>query len=203
MPIFRRSRTDSDDRLVVAGLGNPGERYANTRHNAGALVIEELLKRANAKLKSHKSGTLVAETVLAQHKVTLARTTSYMNESGQPLGQLMRFYKIDPSQLIVVHDEIDIPFSEVRIKVDGGTAGHNGVKSIVNHLGTKDFTRVRLGVGRPRGSREAVNHVLNGFSAAERKELPFLIGRGADAVERIIEVGLERAMNEVNTRADR
>jgi PTH1 family peptidyl-tRNA hydrolase len=202
VPIFRRSRSDSDERLIVAGLGNPGERYANTRHNAGALVIEELLNRANAKLKSHKSGTLVAETVVAQHKVTLARTTSYMNESGRPLGQLMRFYKTDPSQLIVVHDEIDIPFSEIRIKIDGGTAGHNGLKSIVNHLGTKDFIRVRLGVGRPRGSREAVDHVLNGFSADERRELPFFIGRGAHAVERIIEVGLERAMNEVNTRAD-
>jgi PTH1 family peptidyl-tRNA hydrolase len=201
MPLFRRSRGHSDGRFVVAGLGNPGERYANTRHNAGALVIGELLKRTNAKLKSHKSGTLVAEIVLAQHKVTLARTTSFMNQSGRPLGQLMRFYKTDPSQLIVIHDEIDIPFAEVRIKLGGGTAGHNGLKSVVNHLGTKDFVRVRLGVGRPRGSREAVNHVLNGFSAAERKELPFLIGEGADAVERIIEVGLERAMNEVNTRA--
>jgi peptidyl-tRNA hydrolase, PTH1 family len=201
MPLFRRSRGHSDGRFVVAGLGNPGERYANTRHNAGALVIGELLKRTNAKLKSHKSGTLVAEIVLAQHKVTLARTTSFMNQSGRPLGQLMRFYKTDPSQLIVIHDEIDIPFAEVRIKLGGGTAGHNGLKSVVNHLGTKDFVRVRLGVGRPRGSRETVNHVLNGFSAAERKELPFLIGEGADAVERIIEVGLERAMNEVNTRA--
>jgi peptidyl-tRNA hydrolase, PTH1 family len=202
MPLFRRSRDDSDERLVVAGLGNPGERYANTRHNAGALVIEELLERANAKLKSHKSGTLVAEIVLAQHKVTLARTTSYMNESGRSLGQLTRFYKVEPSRLIVVHDEIDIPFSEIRIKMGGGTAGHNGLKSIVNHLGTKDFIRVRLGVGRPRGSREAVDHVLDGFSSAERKELPFLIGRGADAVERIVEVGLERAMNEVNTRVE-
>jgi peptidyl-tRNA hydrolase, PTH1 family len=202
MPLFRRSRADSDERFVVAGLGNPGDRYANTRHNTGARVIEELVERANAKLKSHKSGTLVAEIVLAQHKVTLARTTSYMNESGRPIGQLMRFYKTDPSQLIVVHDEIDIPFAEIRIKVGGGTAGHNGLKSIVNHLGTKDFIRVRLGVGRPRGSRETVDHVLNGFSPAERKELPFFIGRGADAVERIIEAGLERAMNEVNTRAD-
>jgi PTH1 family peptidyl-tRNA hydrolase len=202
MPLFRRSRPDSNDRFVVAGLGNPGERYANTRHNAGALVIEELLKRTNSKLKSHKSGTLVAEVLLAQEKVTLARPTSYMNESGRPLGQLMRFYKVDPSRLIVVHDEIDIPFAQVRIKLGGGTAGHNGLKSIVNHLGSKDFIRVRLGMGRPRGSSDAANHVLDGFSAAERNELPFMIGRGADAVERIIEVGLERAMNEVNTRAE-
>lgn len=202
MGIFRRSRADSDDRLVVAGLGNPGERYAGTRHNAGAMVIEELLRRTNSKLKSHKSGTLIAEVVIAQHKVTLARTTSYMNESGRPLGQLMRFYKVEPSHLVVVHDEIDIPFGEVRIKREGGTAGHNGLKSIVSHLGTKDFARVRLGVGRPRGAGDAVGHVLDGFSGAERKELPLLISEGADAVERIIEVGTERAMNEVNTRAD-
>jgi len=202
MPIFRRSRADSDDRLVVAGLGNPGERYANTRHNTGAMVIGELLERTNSKLKSHKSGCLIAEVVIGEHKVSLARTTSYMNESGRPLGQLMRFYKIEPSHLIVVHDEIDIPFGDVRIKHDGGTAGHNGLKSIVNHLGTKEFIRVRLGVGRPRGREDAVGHVLDGFSTAERKELPFLIGEGADAVERIIVVGLERAMNEVNTRAD-
>jgi len=201
MSIFRRSRAESDDRLVVAGLGNPGERYASTRHNTGAMVIDELLKRTNSKLKSHKSGTVVAEVVLGPRKVTLARTTSYMNESGRPLGQLMRFYKIVPSQLIVVHDEIDIPFGEIRIKVDGGTAGHNGLKSIVNHLGTKEFVRVRLGVGRPRGRSDAVNHVLDGFSGAERKELPFLVSGGADAVERIVEVGVERAMNEVNTRA--
>jgi len=202
MPIFRRSRADSDDRLVVAGLGNPGERYANTRHNTGAMVIGELLERTNSKLKSQKSGCLIAEVVIGEHKVSLARTTSYMNESGRPLGQLMRFYKIEPSHLIVVHDEIDIPFGDVRIKHDGGTAGHNGLKSIVNHLGTKEFIRVRLGVGRPRGREDAVGHVLDGFSTAERKELPFLIGEGADAVERIIVVGLERAMNEVNTRAD-
>jgi peptidyl-tRNA hydrolase, PTH1 family len=202
MSIFRRSRTEPDGRLVVAGLGNPGERYAATRHNTGVMVLAELLDRTNSKLKSHKSGCLIAEVVVARQKVTLARTTSYMNESGRPLGQLMRFYKAEPAQLIVVHDEIDIPFGRVRIKFGGGTAGHNGLKSVVSHLGTNDFARVRLGVGRPRGRSEAVGHVLDGFNATERKELPFLIGEGADAVERIAEVGVERAMNEVNTRAD-
>jgi peptidyl-tRNA hydrolase, PTH1 family len=202
MSIFRRSRTESDGRLVVAGLGNPGDRYASTRHNTGVMVLAELLDRTNSKLKSHKSGCLIAEVVIAQEKVTLARSTSYMNESGRPLGQLMRFYKAQPSHLVVVHDEIDIPFGQVRIKFGGGTAGHNGLKSIVSHLGTNDFVRVRLGVGRPRGRAEAVGHVLDGFNSAERKELPFLIGEGADAVERIAEVGVERAMNEINTRAD-
>ncbi|MGH2698719.1 MAG: aminoacyl-tRNA hydrolase [Actinomycetota bacterium] len=202
MHIFRRSRAESDGRLVVAGLGNPGERYAGTRHNAGAMVIDELLRRTGSKLKSHRSSCLIAEVVLAQRKVTLARTTSYMNESGRPLGQLMRFYKVEPSDLVVVHDEIDLPFGRVRLKFGGGTAGHNGLRSVVSHLGTKDFVRVRLGVGRPRGNKEAVGHVLDGFSAAERKELPFLIAEGADAVERIAEVEIERAMNEINTRAD-
>ncbi len=204
---FRRSRDDAHDdegeRRVVVGIGNPGERYSKTRHNAGAMVIDELLERTHSKLKSHRSGCLIAETVMFQNKVTLSRPTSYMNESGRPVGQLMRFYKAEPSSLIVVQDEVDIPFGEVRIKWGGGTAGHNGLKSIVNHVGTKDFVRVRVGVGRPRGRQDTVGHVLDSFSSAERKELPLLISDAADAVERIIEVGLERAMNETNTRADR
>ena len=204
---FRRSRDDAHDdgadRRVVVGIGNPGERYSKTRHNMGAMVIDELLERTHSKLKSHRSGCLIAETVMFQSKVTLARPTSYMNESGRPVGQLMRFYKAEPSSLIVVQDEVDIPFGEVRIKWDGGTAGHNGLKSIVSHVGTNEFARVRVGVGRPRGRQGTVDHVLDPFSTSERKELPLLISDAADAVERIIEVGLERAMNETNTRADR
>ena len=200
MRLFRRSRAEDGERWVVAGLGNPGKRYAGTRHNAGAMVLDELLERTHSKLKSHKSGCLVAETHFGQEKVTLARPASYMNESGRPLGALMRFYKLGVDSLIVVHDEIDIPFGEVRIKLGGGTAGHNGLKSIVSHLSSRDFARVRVGVGRPRGGSEAVGHVLDAFSVAERKELPFLISRGADAAERVIEAGIDRAMNEVNTR---
>lgn len=167
------------------------------------MVVDELLERTHSKLKSHKSGCVIAEAHLTQNKVTLARATSYMNESGRPVGQLMRFYKTDPSSLIVVHDEVDIPFGEIRIKSGGGTAGHNGLKSIVSHLGAKDFVRVRIGVGRPRGREDTVDHVLDSFSGAERKELPLIMAGGADAVERIVEVGVDKAMNEVNTRADR
>jgi PTH1 family peptidyl-tRNA hydrolase len=183
------------------GLGNPGERYAKTRHNAGVLTIDVLLERAGASLKSHKSGCLVAEGPIAGERVVLARPTSYMNESGRPVGALMRWYKQPPANLIVVHDEIDIPFGEVRVKAGGGTAGHNGLGSIVNHLGTKDFVRVRVGVGRPLGSRGAAGHVLDGFSASERKELPLLLAEAADAVESIVSDGVERAMNEFNTRS--
>ncbi len=190
-----------EDRHVVVGLGNPGERYAQTRHNAGVLAIDVLLERSGGRLKSHKSGCLVAEGSLAGQRVVLARPTSYMNESGRPVGGLVRWYKQPPANLVVVHDELDIPFGEVRVKSGGGTAGHNGLGSIVNHLGTKDFTRVRVGIGRPPGVKGAVGHVLDGFSAAERKELPFVLGEAADAVEAIVEHGVERAMNEFNTRA--
>lgn len=197
MSIFGRLKADG--RWIVVGLGNPGERYAGTRHNAGALVISELLVRTGSRLRSHKSGCVIAETRLAGEPVVLARATSYMNESGRPVSALTRFYKSEMARLIVAHDEVDLPFGEVRVKLGGGTAGHNGLKSLVAHLG-QEFVRVRMGVGRPRGRTDTVGHVLDTFSAAERKELPLLIDTSADAVERIVEVGVERAMNEFNTR---
>jgi PTH1 family peptidyl-tRNA hydrolase len=201
MPLFRRAHEDdAPGRTIVVGLGNPGAEYAATRHNAGARVVELLAERAGGSWKRHKSGCLVAEGTLAGRRVALARPTSYMNESGGPVGRLLRWYKVAPADLVVVHDEIDIPFGELRVKVGGGTAGHNGLGSLVSHLGTKDFVRVRVGVGRPRGRAGTVNHVLDGFSGAERKELPDLLERAGDAVERILEAGPERAMNEVNTR---
>ncbi len=201
--LFRRSRSSDHEegRWVVVGLGNPGERYAKTRHNIGAMTIELLLDRAAARSKRHRSGCLIAEASLGGERVVIARTASFMNESGRPVGELVRWYKTDPHRLIVVHDELDIPFGEIRIKEGGGTAGHNGLGSLVSHLGTKDFMRVRVGIGRPRGSKEAGDHVLAAFSSSERKELEFVLNDAADAVERILEVGIERAMNEVNTRA--
>ncbi len=203
MPLWRRSVHErlGEERRLVIGLGNPGERYAQTRHNAGALTLDVLLERIGGSLKSHKSGCLVAEGSLGGSRVVLARPTSYMNESGRPVGGLVRWYKQPPANLVVVHDELDIPFGEVRVKAGGGTAGHNGLGSIVNHLGTKDFVRVRVGIGRPSGFKGAVGHVLDGFSTAERKELPFVLAEAADAVETIVAHGVERAMNEFNTRA--
>jgi PTH1 family peptidyl-tRNA hydrolase len=200
LSLFRRSAPDGD-RWIVLGLGNPGDRYERTRHNMGAMVISELLDRTRSSLRRHKSGALTAEVELGGQRVVLARSTGYMNDSGRPLGQLARFYKTPPDRVIVVHDEIDIPFGEVRVKVGGGTAGHNGLRSIADHLATKDFVRVRVGVGRPAGSRQAADHVLGPFSSAERNELPEVIEDAADAVERVIELGPEKAMNEINTRS--
>ncbi|MEA2497635.1 MAG: peptidyl-tRNA hydrolase, family [Actinomycetota bacterium] len=200
MGIFKRHAPDAVDRWIVVGLGNPGEKYEDTRHNAGAMVVHKLAERVGGKLKSHRSGCLVAEGSLAGSRVVIARPTSFMNESGRPVRKLMDFYKAPLERLVVVHDEIDIPFGEIRLKAGGGTAGHNGLRSLVSHLGSNEFLRVRVGVSRPRGRDATVGHVLDRFSGAERKELPDLLERAADAVERIIEVGAERAMNEFNTR---
>lgn len=201
MPLFRRSSNDEDGgRWIVIGLGNPGPRYERTRHNAGVLVIEELLARTSTTFKRHKSGMLVGETTLAGESVALTRSTGFMNETGRPLGQLVRFYKTPVERVIVVHDELDIPFGEVRVKFGGGTAGHNGLKSVGNHLASKDFPRVRVGISRPHGALSGADYVLQNFAGAERKDLPEIVSRAADAVERLVEAGPERAMNEFNTR---
>jgi PTH1 family peptidyl-tRNA hydrolase len=196
---LRRGPDDGGSRWLVAGLGNPGERYARTRHNVGIMALDVLLRRTGGSLKRHKSGCLIAEVSLGDERAVLARTLSYMNESGRPLRDLARFYKIPVESVIIVHDELDIPFGTVRIKVNGGVAGHNGLRSIASHFGSKDFVRVRIGISRPPGRRDATEHVLDTFTASERRELEDILQRAADAVERIVEVGAERAMNEVNT----
>jgi PTH1 family peptidyl-tRNA hydrolase len=200
MGLFSKAVVDPD-RWVIAGLGNPGSEYAETRHNAGAMVVHLLADRMGERFRSHKSGCMVAEGRLAGTKVALARPMSYMNLSGRPIRLLMDFYKVPVERLLVVHDEMDIEFGEVRIKNGGGTAGHNGLKSVSSHLATKDFTRVRVGVGRPRN--DAVDHVLDRFSGSERKQLEDLLADAADAVEAVIGDGLERAMTEVNDRRRR
>jgi peptidyl-tRNA hydrolase, PTH1 family len=200
MSFLRRRAQEGDGRWVVVGLGNPGDRYAATRHNAGVVVVEELVRRVGGKLKNHRSGCLVVEGHLGGESCVVARTTSYMNESGRPVRQLATFYKTEVEQLIVVHDELDIPFGEIRVKSGGGTAGHNGLKSVAQHMSSKDFIRVRFGIGRPRGGGDPVSYVLDRFSGSERKELPSLVDRAADAVEKVIGSGVEAAMNEFNTR---
>jgi peptidyl-tRNA hydrolase, PTH1 family len=191
-------RSQAGDRWVVVGLGNPGPKYERTRHNAGVMVIKELLERNGRSLKSHKSGAAIAECEIAGEKVVLARLSSFMNESGRPLRALTTFYKTPVERVIVVHDELDVPFEEVKVKLGGGTAGHNGLKSVAQHFGSKDFIRVRVGISRPRGGRDAVDYVLNEFTGTERKELPFVLSKAADAVEAILADGPDKAMNAFN-----
>ena len=199
MRLFRRRREDDDaSPWIVVGLGNPGSDYERTRHNVGAMALDVLRERMGASLKRHKSTCLIAEGSLAGERVVLARPTSFMNESGGSVGALVRWYKTPREKVIALHDEIDIPFKEVRIKSGGGTAGHRGLASLVSHLGGNDFQRVRIGVSRPR--RNAADHVLSEFSRAEREELPDLLEQAADGTERVIEAGVDRAMSEVNNR---
>jgi PTH1 family peptidyl-tRNA hydrolase len=185
----------SDAAWLVLGLGNPGTDYANTRHNAGAMVIDLIAERARMKLKSHRARADIAEMRIGGVRAIVGRPRSYMNESGGPAAGLLSFFRIDPAHTVVLHDEIDLPFGRIQVRFDGGDAGHNGLRSLRRSLGTGDFYRVRLGVGRPTGRTEAADHVLRGFSATERKELPFLLDRGADAVEMLLVDGLEAAQN--------
>lgn len=196
MSIFKKRPSSDGERWIVVGLGNPGAKYAGNRHNVGAMVIEQLARDRSVNLKSHKSGCLVGEA----GPMVLARPTSYMNESGRPVAALLRFYKAPPGRLLVVHDELDIPFGDIRVKAGGGVAGHNGLKSIGQHLGTKDFVRIRFGISRPPGQRDAAGYVLSDFSKDERNDLPMLIEKAAGAVETIVEKGVEQAMNETNAR---
>ncbi len=184
------------DRWLVFGLGNPGDQYAKTRHNIGQMVVDYLA--GNSKHSSHKSRTEIADIHLGQIAVTLAKSKLYMNESGGPIKALADFYKVTPAHLIVLHDELDIPFNTIRIKQGGGDNGHNGLKDITTHFGGPSYFRIRMGIGRPSGPQDPADFVLKSFSATEKKELDAFIARGAKAVEHLIEMGLEAAQQEFN-----
>lgn len=187
--------------LLVVGLGNPGPRYEGTRHNVGAEVIERLAARHDARLRPSKEQALVAEVRLDGKRVTLARPTTYMNTSGIAVAKLVRRHGIaDPRRLVVVHDELDLEPGRLKVKVGGGLAGHNGLRSIAEHLGTRDFVRVRIGVGKPPSAAAGADHVLRPPSKREREELEIAIEEAADAVEVIALEGPEVAMTRFNAR---
>ncbi|WP_021596080.1 aminoacyl-tRNA hydrolase [Actinomadura welshii] len=185
----------SADLWLVVGLGNPGPSYAKNRHNAGFMVLDVLAARAGGRFKSHRARADVLEGRLAGVRAVLAKPRSFMNESGGPVKGLLDFYKVPVERLVVVHDELDIPFGAVRLKQGGGDNGHNGLRSITRSLGSKDYLRVRFGVGRPPGRMDAAAFVLKDFSAAERKDLDLEVDRTADAVEALLSGGLATAQN--------
>ncbi|MCV7178218.1 aminoacyl-tRNA hydrolase [Mycolicibacterium sphagni] len=185
--------------LLVVGLGNPGPQYAKTRHNLGFMVADLLAARMGAPFKVHKrSGAEIVTGRLGHRPVVLAKPRTYMNESGRQVGPLAKFYSVMPADIIVVHDELDIDFGRIRLKLGGGEGGHNGLRSVANSLGTKNFQRVRIGIGRPPGRKDPAAYVLESFSAAEREEVPAICEQAADATELLIEVGLETAQNQVH-----
>jgi PTH1 family peptidyl-tRNA hydrolase len=189
----------ADERWLIAGLGNPGPEYAGNRHNAGFMVADLLAERAGARFKRDRSRAAVAPGRLAGFPVTLAKPMTYMNLSGRPVAALRTFYKIPPERIVVVHDELDLPFGALRLKQGGGDNGHNGLRSVTTALGTRDYFRVRVGIGRPPGRMDPADFVLHDFSAAERKLVPELLERAADATEALMRRGLAAAQNEFHT----
>lgn len=183
---------------LVLGLGNPGSQYAGNRHNVGFMVLDVLAARAGSRFKSHKTRAEVAETRLVGERAVLAKPRSYMNTSGGPAAGLRDFFKAPVERIIVVHDELDLGFGMLRVKQGGGDNGHNGLKSLRRSLGSGEFFRVRLGVGRPPGRQDPADFVLRDFTAAERKELGVQIERAADAVEGLIRDGLAATQNAFN-----
>ncbi|WNG86525.1 aminoacyl-tRNA hydrolase [Mycobacterium sp. ITM-2016-00317] len=185
--------------VLVVGLGNPGPNYATTRHNIGFMVVDVLADRMGEKFKVHKkSGAEVATGRLAGRSVVLAKPRVYMNESGRQVGPLAKFYSVAPADVVVVHDELDIDFGRIRLKGGGGVAGHNGLRSVSSALGSNDFHRVRVGIGRPPGQKSGATFVLENFNSVERKEVPTIIEQAADATELLIAHGLEPAQNTVH-----
>jgi PTH1 family peptidyl-tRNA hydrolase len=191
-----------DETWLVVGLGNPGSTYVSTRHNVGHLVVDLLASRSGELFKAHRRGRSdVVETRIGGPpgvRAILAKPRSYMNTTGGPVASLCAFYKLAPSQVIAIHDELDIPYGTLRIKHGGGDNGHNGLRSIRAALGTGDFLRVRFGIGRPPGRMEPAAYVLKPWSAAERKELDLHVDRAADAVEALVVDGLAYAQNHYN-----
>jgi peptidyl-tRNA hydrolase, PTH1 family len=200
--VFRRSpRSGASADLLVVGLGNPGEEYDKTRHNVGAEVVEMLARRHGGKLRKQKERSLTDEVNVAGKRMALAIPLTYMNLSGEAVAPLVRRYGVEPAQLVVVQDEMDFELGRLQVKNGGGLAGHNGLKSIVAHLHSQDFVRIRIGIGKPPGSRQGADHVLRRFSKAERKEIDVTLEEAADAVELILAEGVDVAMNRVNRAA--
>lgn len=197
MRLFRRGESASTLDLLVAGLGNPGREYERTRHNAGWMVLDELARRHGGSWRSKFSGSL-AEVRLADLRLALLKPETYMNDSGRSVGAAVRFFKVEPERVLVVHDDVDLEAGRLQARAGGGLAGHNGLRSLAQHLGSQDFLRLRIGVGRPgRGDpRPVADWVLSPFAPDEDAEA--LISRGADAVETIAQDGLEAAQQRYN-----
>jgi len=184
---------------LVAGLGNPGPRYVDTRHNVGFLVVDRLARRAMVSVDSDKAGAKVTKARVADQPVVLAKPWTYMNRSGEPTQSLAAFFKLDPEQVIVVHDDLDLPFGDVRVKKGGGHGGHNGLRDIAKHLG-RDHLRVRCGIGRPPEGWDTANYVLGRWTSEEASSLAEVVDTAADATEAILREGADAAMNRFNAR---
>ncbi|MGI8693490.1 MAG: aminoacyl-tRNA hydrolase [Geodermatophilaceae bacterium] len=184
-----------EDAALVVGLGNPGSSYAGNRHNVGFQAVDLLAERMAGRFKAHKARAHVLEGRLAGRRTVLAKPFTYMNLSGAPVAGLHRYYGVPAEHIVVVHDELDLPFGAVRLKFGGGDNGHNGLRSITTALGTRDYLRVRFGIGRPPGRQDPADYVLHDFRSADRANVAVLVDRAADAVESLLAHGLEPSQN--------
>ncbi len=190
--------TNQNQTFMIVGLGNPGKEYQKNRHNIGFMAIEEIAKSLGFENRKVKSKAIIMEGKQNNRKIILAKPQTYMNLSGSSVAPLIRFYKVAPENLIVIHDDLDLPALSIRLRPNGGAGGQKGVASIIQNLGTQDFNRVRVGIGRPPGRMEAANYVLKNFSKQEESELPFLLNTIKEAVFTILDSGIEVAMNQFN-----
>lgn len=193
---------------LVVGLGNPGERYARNRHNVGHMVVDLLASRAGARWTSHRSRTLVADVRLGTlpggapgPRAVLAKSATYMNITGGPVAALARALGIEPARILVIHDDLDLPTGTLRLKFSGGEGGHNGLKSLTQNLGTRDYGRLRIGIGRPPGQVDAADYVLRDFAKSEWPEVAVAIEEAADVVVDVVTRGFEKAQMDLHTRA--
>jgi PTH1 family peptidyl-tRNA hydrolase len=188
----RKRKLKLSNTFLVVGLGNPGPNYALNRHNVGQMLLDVVAARFSESFKAHKSNALVAEVkIIGGPKLILAKPLSYMNLSGGPTSSLMNFYKLEPASLIIAHDELDLPPATFKLKQGGGHGGHNGLRDIIAAIDTKDFARIRLGIGRPPGTSDAADYVLKNFSGSEKTELSVTLEIAADALEEMARNGIE------------
>jgi PTH1 family peptidyl-tRNA hydrolase len=187
---------------LVVGLGNPGDKYSSTRHNIGFMVADELANRYTGKFSSHKYRALVSEVRLGvgseAPKLIIIKPSTYMNDSGNAVAPLAKYFNTAPQQIIAIHDELDIPFNAIRVKLGGGDNGHNGLKSLTQSLSTPDYFRIRVGIGRPTTPQDTADYVLDNFSKAERSVVPDLALRACDAIESLVNKGLENTQQNFN-----
>ncbi|HEY7857929.1 MAG TPA: aminoacyl-tRNA hydrolase, partial [Candidatus Nanopelagicales bacterium] len=188
-----------DQLWLVVGLGNPGPSYAGNRHNVGFMAVDLLGARAGGRFKAHKGRCDVVEGRVAGQRVVLAKPKAFMNLSGGPVAAMRDFFKVPAERIAVVHDELDVDYGSLRLKLGGGDNGHNGLKSIRRSLSSGDFYRVRIGIGRPPGRQDPADFVLRPFGATERAEVPLLVATAADAVEALLQDGLDRTQSRFNT----
>jgi PTH1 family peptidyl-tRNA hydrolase len=188
--------------FLIVGLGNPGKKYSLSRHNVGFMVIDEIAKRHEIDVKKRGFNSLYCESIIDQKKIILLKPQTFMNASGRAVYAAVNFYKISTSDVLVVHDEIDLPTGAMQVKFGGGSAGHKGIDSVIGHLGGSDFIRIRIGVGRPTQKPEVVNHVLSEFEHGEIKIIKVMVEKAAEAVIETILNGLEKAMSKFNRKSE-